>query len=260
MRFFSSKSAVMNEMVFENKNKDYGAYLLRKNYPRTIVKAFLWSLLVFLMIFMPPLAMSLLNENASYEEIVEVDMTRLMEPPAFEPSLPPMQEIKSPDQLTVPKIIKKAPEVKKTLVEKSIENPAKKLAELLSKTETDSILPGDSLSEEKVVNDEKTMLKIAVDAVPSFPGGQEALYLFLQKNMVYPPLAKKSGIAGTVIVSFMIEANGRHNNAKILSGIGAGCDDEVLRVISLMPNWNPGQRRGANIPFLYNLPVQFALK
>ncbi len=260
MQFFSSKSTVMNEIVFEKKNKNYGAYKLRKNYPRTIIKAFLWSLLIFLLIFMSPLIITVMNENISYEEVVEVDMTQLLEPPAFEPPLAPVK-IKPPDQIQVPKIVKIAPDVKKTLEEKSIVNPNKKLAELFSKNDKDSLLAeNDSLAKERESKEDKLSLKVLVDAVPSFPGGQEALYIFLQKNMVYPPLAKKSGIAGTVIVSFKIEANGNHNDAKIIAGIGAGCDDEVLRVIGLMPRWNPGQRRGSNIAFLYNLPVQFALK
>ncbi len=82
----------------------------------------------------------------------------------------------------------------------------------------------------------------------------------MQKNLVYPASAKKSGIAGVVLVSFKIDANGSHNNVKILSGLSSGCDEEVLRVIRLMPNWNPGKRRGTTIPFMYNLPVLFALK
>jgi protein TonB len=107
---------------------------------------------------------------------------------------------------------------------------------------------------------EKEKLKVAVEIVPSFPGGPEAFKAFLQKNMTYPGLAQKSGIAGTVIVSFIVEENGKSDKMKIIRGLPGGCNEEALRVLTLMPSWIPGKRRGVFARFMMVLPVEFALR
>ncbi len=259
MRLFNSRSSDVNEIVFEKKNKRYGAYRIRKAYHRTVIRAFLGSLLLMLLFVMPALLKELLLERAPSEEIVEVDIAELMEAPEFDLPMPPVEE-KSVDAVAEPKIVKKeVPEKPKEVLEESIENPTKKSNDILAKAEPDTSLSKNEAGSQLSMGGKST-LKIDVDQLPSVPGGQDALYKFLKKNITYPPSAKKSGITGIVFVSFMIEANGTHDQVKILAGLGAGCDDEVQRVINLMPSWIPGKRRGENIAFMYNLPVQFALK
>jgi periplasmic protein TonB len=100
---------------------------------------------------------------------------------------------------------------------------------------------------------------IIVEQMPAFPGGEEALYKFLSTNIKYPTVAKETGISGTVVISFIVEKNGEISNARVIKGIGGGCDDEALRVIKSMPNWSPGKQLGKPVRVQFNLPVKFSL-
>jgi protein TonB len=96
--------------------------------------------------------------------------------------------------------------------------------------------------------------------MPEFPGGMGELMKYLAENIKYPPLAKESGIQGRVFINFVVEPNGSISNVKVLRGIGGGCDEEAVRVVSKMPNWKPGKQRGKAVRVSYNLPVKFTLQ
>jgi TonB family protein len=99
-----------------------------------------------------------------------------------------------------------------------------------------------------------------VKQMPEYPGGEEALFSFIGKNINYPEQAKKEGIQGRVYVSFIVEKNGKVSNVEVLKGIGNGCDAESLRVVKSMPNWKPGiDENGKPVRVKYNLPIKFAL-
>jgi periplasmic protein TonB len=108
-------------------------------------------------------------------------------------------------------------------------------------------------------NSDKGPVLLVVEQMPSFPGGEEVLYKFLSNNIKYPSVAKEKGISGTVIISFVIEEDGSVAEAKVLRGIGGGCDEEALRVVNLMPKWSPGKQSGKPVRVQYNLPIKFTL-
>lgn len=99
-----------------------------------------------------------------------------------------------------------------------------------------------------------------VEELPVFPGGTEALMQFIAENIQYPELAKIKNIEGRVFVNFVIEADGKVSNAKVLRGIGHGCDEEAVRVISSMPDWQAGKQGGQAVRTSFNIPIRFALK
>lgn len=98
-----------------------------------------------------------------------------------------------------------------------------------------------------------------VEKMPGFPGGDAELYSYLNKNIKYPDKAKLEGIQGRVFVTFIVEKDGSVTNARILRGIGGGCDEEALRVIESMPNWTPGTQDGKPERVSFNLPIKFML-
>jgi len=98
-----------------------------------------------------------------------------------------------------------------------------------------------------------------VEVMPEFPGGMEALMEYLGSNIKYPEQAKKEGIEGKVFVNFVIEKDGSVGETKVLRGIGGGCDEEAVRVVSEMPNWTPGLQRDQAVRVSYNLPINFKL-
>lgn len=113
-----------------------------------------------------------------------------------------------------------------------------------------------STKEEVIVEPE---IFIVVEEQPSFPGGEAARLKFFNNNIVYPALAKELSIMGTVYVGFVVEPDGSLSQVNVLRGIGGGCDEEALRVVNMMPPWNPGKQRGKAVRVRFNLPVRFIL-
>ncbi len=105
---------------------------------------------------------------------------------------------------------------------------------------------------------EDTIFKV-VEKMPLFNQGKDELYSYLGKNIKYPDEAKEKGIQGTVYVTFVVEKNGSITNVKILRGIGAGCDEEAVRVVKSMPKWTPGYQDGKPVRVVFNLPIKYKL-
>jgi len=129
-------------------------------------------------------------------------------------------------------------------------------AEIDQDTEIEEYIPVE-IEEEEIVEAE---IFTVVEESPSFPGGDVARIKFLQENIEYPTMARESGIQGTVYVTFVVEPNGSVSNVQILRGIGGGCDEEAIRVIKAMPNWNPGKQRGKPVRVQFNMPIKFTLQ
>ncbi|MEX1132204.1 MAG: energy transducer TonB [Flavobacteriales bacterium] len=98
-----------------------------------------------------------------------------------------------------------------------------------------------------------------VEEMPQFPGGQEALFAYIGKEMKYPEDAVENGVQGVVYVTFVVETDGKISGARVLRGFFGECDKEALRVVSGMPNWIPGKQRGKEVRVQYNLPIRFKL-
>jgi len=95
---------------------------------------------------------------------------------------------------------------------------------------------------------------------PEFKGGLEEMFKFLRENVHYPKLAEEQKIEGTVFAQFVVGITGKLTKVKILRGIGGGCDEEAVRVIEMMPNWNPGRNaNGFVVPVIYQIPIKFQL-
>ncbi|MGY6523662.1 MAG: energy transducer TonB [Mongoliitalea sp.] len=98
-----------------------------------------------------------------------------------------------------------------------------------------------------------------VENAPEFPGGMEAWYQYLQKNLKYPTQARRMGIEGTVYVVFVVNTDGSIQDVELLRGIGGGCDEEAIRVVQNAPKWTPGKQRGRPVRVRMRLPVRFKL-
>jgi len=100
-----------------------------------------------------------------------------------------------------------------------------------------------------------------VDEMPSFPGGESEMGKFLRENLKYPPHEKDAHISGKCFLTFVIEKDGHLADIKILKGVtgGPGCNQEAIRVVTLMPNWNPGKNKNEPVRVQYNLPIKFTL-
>jgi len=98
-----------------------------------------------------------------------------------------------------------------------------------------------------------------VEVMPKYPGGLDAMYKFLGENIKYPQKAREEGISGTVYIQFIVEKDGQTSGFKLLRGAEESLDNEALRVLKMMPKWEPGKQKGKPVRVQYNLPVKFAL-
>lgn len=172
--------------------------------------------------------------NSPVEEIPEITA----QPKIIPPPPPPVTRIQTIDNSTI--------ETPNFQIDASI-NPMEELPTSISK-----------MNEEALIDDHTPI--IAPEIMPEFPGGLEALLNYLSRNIRYPTEARQQGIQGRVYLSFVIEKNGSVSTIEILRGIGGGCDEEAIRVVEKMPNWNPGKQNGRPVRVIYNLPVRFSLR
>ena len=99
-----------------------------------------------------------------------------------------------------------------------------------------------------------------VDEMPVFPGGDNELLKYIEANLEFPQEAIDGGVQGRVFVNIIVEPDGSISNARIIRGIGSGCDEEAVRVIESMPHWNPGRRKGEEVRVSMTIPVSFKLQ
>lgn len=98
-----------------------------------------------------------------------------------------------------------------------------------------------------------------VEKMPEFPGGEKALLAFIKEHVKYPPKAKRQGVEGKVIASFVVEKDGRVNEVKVLKPVNPLLDAEVIRVVSKLPDFSPGTVNGVPVRVMYKLPISFSL-
>lgn len=111
--------------------------------------------------------------------------------------------------------------------------------------------------EDKEIEEEQVF--VVVESMPSFPGGEAARIKYLSENMKYPEMAREANVQGNVFVTFVVEKNGEISDVRILRGIGAGCDEEAIRVVKSMPRWVPGKQRNVAVRVQFNMPIKFVL-
>jgi len=98
-----------------------------------------------------------------------------------------------------------------------------------------------------------------VENMPEFPGGQDSMFYFLAKNIIYPKEAKEKGIEGKVYVNFTVNKDGSIGDVKVIRGVHPLLDNEAVRVVKSFPKWKPGIQRGELVRVSYNLPITFKM-
>ena len=125
------------------------------------------------------------------------------------------------------------------------------------------------ITEEEIVRDifvsepepeETDEILVTAETQPSFPGGISAFYSYVAKNVNYPKPAIRQGVSGKVFVQFVIDRDGSLSDLEVIKSIGAGCDEEALRVVQNSPRWNPGKQRGKPVRVRMVVPISFQLQ
>jgi len=260
------------DIVFEGRHKEYGAYMLRRFSSKRHRTAIIITLIFFLAVFtIPGLVKSIIPEsrevNVDVTNLANIDLEKNKKKDIVEPKIEqePPQKIKSTIKFTPP-VIKDDAEVKDEEIMKTQEEVTdSKLSVSVSDVEGNSEdadaadLADLQQQQSEVVEEEVTEPYRYVEQSPEYPGGDAARVKYLQNAIRYPPMARESGIQGTVYVTFVVSKTGEISNVQVLRGIGGGCDEEAMRVIKLMPKWIPGRQNGKPVPVWFNLPIKFTL-
>jgi periplasmic protein TonB len=260
------------DIVFETRQKDYGAYLMRTLSSKRHRLAIIITLAIFLAAFtLPGLIKSIIPEtketNVEVTNLsnIKLDKDKMKEPEKLKLEEPEPEKIKSTIQFTPP-VIKNDDEVKDEQVMKNQDELIDSKLSISTadvkgnSNDADAKDLADLETKKEVVEEVYEKPFTVVEQMPEFPGGDQNREKFMNENTKYPQMARESGISGTVYVTFVVNKNGQISDVKVLRGIGGGCDEEAVRVVRAMPAWIPGKQNGKAVPVQFNLPFKFTLQ
>ncbi len=270
------------EMVFAQKNKEYGAYKLRKGTSGRNIKALLilvvCAALVGGFLAWKVIEQKNLEAQQAYMEAMqlakmqEMAKKREKKQEPVKPKIEPKKEIpvaRQTQKFTAP-VIKKDELVKEENQVKQMDQLDDKVAvgaedkegvkdRLVEAVRNDiAVAPPPPPAEPKPEVSNKVF--DVVEVMPSFPGGQGALMQFLNSNIKYPVVAQENGVQGRVIVGFVVEPDGSISGVNVMRSVDPSLDREATRVVKSMPKWNPGKQNGSAVRVKYTVPVVFRLQ
>lgn len=184
------------------------------------------------------------------------DDTGLMELGQVEDDFEDIMDIPPTEQPPPPPPVVQLPEIIEVPDEEEIEE---EIEVDLDVEVTEETVIEDIVFEEAPEEEEVDEIFTIVEDKPTFPGGDGAMYKYLGKSIDYPSQARRMGIEGRVFVQFIVDKDGSIKEVQAIKGIGAGCDEEAVRVIKAMPSWKPGKQRGRPVKVRMVLPVFFKL-
>ena len=270
------------EMVFAGKNKEYGAYQLRKGTSGRNIKSLLILVIAAALVggflawkvieqkqaeeqqaYMEAMKLAKLQQQAKKEE-------KKKEP--VKPKIEPKKEIpvaRETQKFTAP-VIKKDELVKEENQVKQMDKLDEKVAVGTENKEGVKDRTVEAVRSEIAVAapppppapkpEVATKVFDVVEEMPSFPGGQGALMQYLASNIKYPVVAQENGVQGRVIVSFVVERDGSISDVKVARSVDPSLDREAQRVVKSMPRWSPGKQNGSTVRVKYTVPVVFRLQ
>ena len=237
------------DIVFERRNKEYGAYKMRQSSSKRLVTSSMLTFIIFgisILIIEKTMQVSVpqIAVNAPKATYV-VDFKDLKNIPVIQQEKTPLSPLKSTTKFTSPEVVSSA---------EIGENDGCKSQDELMKTKLQiSILDIAGIEEGVDIDDFKDYL----DEHPQFPGGEKELRYFISKHLKYSETAAMHGIQGNLSVKILINGDGRATFDQIIGDANIYLVDEVIRCIKKMPKWNPGKRNGKNVPAYIILPIDF---
>ena len=252
-----------NNVVFEGRNQEYGAYELRQNYNKRVVFILAGMILFSLAL----LGVKKIIDRPKTEEVVEnlkVEQIDLTPPPPVEETPPPPPPPPPPPMV---EMVKFTPPVIK---DDAVEEEPQKLQEEVKET---NVGTKDQEGDKDIVapptEEVKGPTEVAapeiftiVEEQAEFPGGISEMGKYIQKNLQYPSMAREAGISGKCFLKFVVNENGDISNVEILKGVPGcnDCDKEAIRVVKSMPKWKAAKMTGRSVKCYFNLPISFKIQ
>jgi protein TonB len=248
-----------DDIVFEARNKEYGAYKLRKKYNRNVLIGLLIGIIIIGTAIITPYinAKALENRAKRAERQVEIKMENLDQPneqvaPPPPPPPPPADVVQQ--QKYVPPVV-----VDSVKPEDNVQLMTADEAQTEVKNEEVMDVVQEVKEEVKEAEVEEVPF-VVVEEMPMFPGGDAELLKYIGEHTNYPEVAKENNIQGRVIVRFCVTAKGGVSQVSILKGVDPELDAEAIRVVNTLPAFKPGKQGGKPVPVWYMVPITFTLK
>lgn len=250
-----------DDIVFENRNKEYGAYRLRKKYKRNVIIAMVISIIFFSTAIIVPYLNAKAAERSAHERTereVEIKMENLDQPteqvaPPPPPPPPPAEAVQQARY--VPPVVVDSVKPEEAVQLMTADQAAIEIHN------TEIIEEIQVIAEEVQEADEPEAEPfVVVEEMPMFPGGEAALLTYIAEHTQYPEVAKENNIQGKVIVRFCVTAKGGVDKVSILKGVDPELDKEAIRVVQTLPAFKPGKQGGKPVPVWYMVPINFTLK
>ncbi|ATP56960.1 hypothetical protein CPT03_10940 [Pedobacter ginsengisoli] len=267
-------------LVFKNRNKNYGAYALRSQSSGTTARALFIAAPLFVLLFAGPMiykhfyGKEEVMEPVNTDVVIDINMAeRAIEKPKPQEKLempktePVKEKIKTVKPISNPIVVDR-PVITDPPTLEQIEHAAvgavtqSGVETSLGSVPTEGNGNGTAIGngEGNGVKEDTGIHELGdIQAYPEFEGGMKAWAKFIQRNLRYPNAAQEVDAQGKVFISFVIEKDGSVSNVTVLKGIGYGCDEEAVRVISKSPKWKPGRQNDQNVRVRYNMPLSFMI-
>jgi len=269
---FDLNSPKWLSLIFEDKNKQYGAYVHRDESSDRHLKALIIITLVALgMIFLPKLVKTMMPAGKDIGQVVEVklaDLTLEQEVPEEntikEIVVPPPPELKQTVQFTPPVIVEDEKIVEEQIMltqQELTETTAQISISTVEGSETGTVDIAD-LADHKVIIEapKEKEIFVHVEQMPEFPGGNDELMKWLNSNIIYPTIAQEQGIQGTVSIRFVVTPDGSVEDVTVVKSLDPSCDREAVAKVKKLPKFNPGKQNGNPVFVYFTLPVRFRLQ
>lgn len=268
MNILGNNASKLNEVIFENRNKNYGAYAIRESYNDSLKKSLIGLSTVICLVFGSAYTYNKMNAVSLNDEVIAFDdpKVNLIEQVIEMDITPPKQPIQ-PIEAAAPLgtatstiIADDAIETNTTVLN---DNPNTGLGNLNSTgtSATSTISTTNTVAVIAVSNSvTETPTVMIAEEMPVFNNDPNGILRYVSNTISYPEIAKSIGVEGTVYVSFVVSELGKVEGVKVMRGIGYGCDEEVVRVVTKMPIWlKAGKNAGRAVKVRYNIPVRFKL-
>jgi protein TonB len=251
------------ELVFASKNHAYGAYELRKNSSRRHLRALLIAIVIFIFIVSAPILLKQILPKKAEKDISVRTLTDLkIDKPKEDEiikELPPPPPMRNTIKF-IPPVIKPDELIRdeeQPVLQKDVIEAKEAISNVTFDKGTDDVAA--PVATNNQITEESDQPLIIVEQMPQFPGGDSELYKFIRNNLRYPTAANEMGISGKVTLNFVVDREGKITRIKVVRGIGGGCDEEAVRVISKMPAWSIGKQGGKPVAVSFTLPISFLL-
>ena len=259
------------ELIFQGRNRSYGAFKMRADSKKRHTWAMVSVVLIALVVSAVPTLIKFATPEKVEEKIVEVAILSQLEEPEVK-----QEEFKRVDPVAPPPALKSsikftAPVIKKD-EEVAEEDEMKSQTELTESKVTISIADvkgNDELNGKDIAELKEVIVKTAepetkpytvVEQMPQFPGGNGELLAHIAKNLKYPVASAENGVQGKVFIRFVVTALGLVEGVEVVRSLDPHCDKEAMRVIAGLPKWIPGKQNGRNVPVYYTVPITFKLQ